>query len=584
MTVLDKILGGGKTEIIGGDVPEGLKPLFDPLKPKLTETLEEGPRVFEGQRVAAIDPESAAAQERFLALSQMSPTAYAAATAGIEEALGLQRAAAAPLTAEAIEQQRAILSPLADVQRRALERGRKTALKDIGLAFGDPRQGRAQVAALEAAGEYLGKEQELESSVLQQAISAAQQDRARQAAAASGIAGLAGQQLGVSQQEFGEQLQRTGLQAGVGEARRAFEQEQIGAEMAKFAERDPLAFYGRYAQVAGGVPVTAQQAVQKQSGFQQLAGLGLTAASMATPTNALGKLFGIKHGGMVGKYESGGGILSSIINMLAPKANRQEPQPGPYALQRMAEAQQREAAESQAPALAQLKAQTGESLTPLDVAAAQIMKEKDKKTSGIMAAAAADTPPSDIGIDAGASNTSGASQAEEAIKATSSAGGAGINLDLLRTGLSILATQPKLGESPIGATARGALGGLQAQMQDELARAKIAGAKGSDYLRGTLPTVSEYGQLAENEFQKQQISTSKYGDDINRIGLEASDEAIKRAQAGKIGSAPQALRLEAQRIFLQKLNQEFDFLPKDNTAGGKKQSQPSAPKTLGSTK
>ena len=151
------------------------------------------------------------------------------------------------MTADEIQQQRELFEPAAERERLESQLAFERSLRDIGISSGGSgvgglRGSRSDILRGGAAGERALAEASLQSSITERAIAAAEAQRAREVGAASGLASLTGQALGVEQAGFAEQLQRAGVTGQVGAERQAQEQKEIGAEMAKFAEADPFFF------------------------------------------------------------------------------------------------------------------------------------------------------------------------------------------------------------------------------------------------------------------------------------------------------------------------------------------------------
>jgi len=227
------LLGGpGDVNEIGGGFDPALRPYLEEGLGGLQAAYQAGPRVYQGQRVAGFDPAQLQAQSSLLALSTAQPDYYATATKGLQEALGLQRQAATPLTAAEVTRQREILQPTIEAERLAAERAFERSLRDIGTAAGTAGVGayggsRADILRGGAAGELAMTEAQLQGRLTEQALGMAEAERQRQALGATGLAALTGQQLGIGQAGFGEQQERAGLAMGVGGQRQALEQDKL---------------------------------------------------------------------------------------------------------------------------------------------------------------------------------------------------------------------------------------------------------------------------------------------------------------------------------------------------------------------
>ena len=187
---------------------------------------------------------------------------------------------------------RELFEPAAERERLASQLAFERSLRDIDVASGSAGAGamqgsRADILRGGAAGELALAEAGLQSSITERAIAAAEAQRAREVGAASGLASLTGQALGVGQAGFGEQLQRAGVTGQVGSERQALAQKEIGAEMAKFGEADPFSFAQNYLSTIYGAPTRATQYSQDPSTLQEVMG-GLTVASSFMPGAATG--------------------------------------------------------------------------------------------------------------------------------------------------------------------------------------------------------------------------------------------------------------------------------------------------------
>ena len=279
MGFFSDLLGGpGKVREYGGGFDKAIKPYAEEGLGALQEQFQAGPRVFRGERVAGFTDPQLAAQTSLLALSTAQPDYYKTALGGIEEAMGMQREAAAGITSEDIAAQRQLLEPMGEAQRLAQRQAFEGALRDIGAGAGGAGVGaltgaRADILRGGAAGEFAVGMAGIEGQLQQQALRQAEADRARQASGAAGLARLTGQQLGIGRQGFGEQLQRIGLGADVGREQRALEQQRIMAEMQEFKEDDPFKFAQQYLQTIYAAPTQETTRTQDPSTFQEVMGI-----------------------------------------------------------------------------------------------------------------------------------------------------------------------------------------------------------------------------------------------------------------------------------------------------------------------
>jgi hypothetical protein len=290
-------------KVAGGGIDPFLRPYLTPGLEAFQTQYEAGPRVFEGERVAGFDPAQLAAQSSLIALATGQPDYYDTAARSIEEAIALSRQAARPITAAEIAAQRELLEPTAEAQRLAQKQAFEETIRDIGLGAGGAGVGalegaRADILRGGAAGEFARSMADIEGRLQERAISQTEAERERQARLPSALAALAQQGLQVGQEGFAEQIERTGLQAGVGAERRGLEQQRIAAEMAKFAEADPFKYTQQYLGTVFGTPTLPTQIYQPQSTAQSILG-GLTAVSGF-----------LNKGGGISSLAEGGSIFS----------------------------------------------------------------------------------------------------------------------------------------------------------------------------------------------------------------------------------------------------------------------------------
>jgi hypothetical protein len=302
----DLLGGSGDVTEMGGGFDPALKPYLEEGLGGLQDAYRAGPRVYQGQRVAGFDPAQLQSQASFLALGAGQPDYFNTALAGLQEATDFQRGAARAMTSDEIQQQRELFEPAAERERLASQLAFERSLRDIDVASGGAGAGamqgsRADILRGGAAGELALAEAGLQSSITERAIAAAEAQRAREVGAASGLASLTGQALGVGQAGFGEQLQRAGVTGQVGSERQALAQREIGAEMAKFGEADPFSFAQNYLSTIYGAPTRATQYSQDPSTFQEVMGLGTLAAGF------------MNQGGQLKRLSDGGGIANLAL-------------------------------------------------------------------------------------------------------------------------------------------------------------------------------------------------------------------------------------------------------------------------------
>jgi len=586
-----------KVKTYGGDFAKAIRPYATQGLKDLQDIYEEGPRVFEGERVAGFTDPQLAAQTSLLALSTAQPDYYQTALGGLEEAIGMQRQAATGITAEDIARQREILEPTAEAQRMAQEQAFRRAIRDIGVGAGGAGVGalegaRADILRSGAAGELAIGMADIEGQLQRQALQQAEADRARQAAGATSLAQLSGQQLGVSQAGFGEQVERIGLGAGVGQEQRELEQQLIGAEMAKFAEEDPMAFAERYLQTIYAAPTTGVQRVQKPSGLQQALGV-VTALSGAAKAGAPIPGFS-KHGGGIAALAMGSNVKTAAKKYkLATEGKLDET----MTVEDLAKALESDKVKKEvqekfkkdlatvAPASDNSAMQGGDQ-TPTEFGQGQIdpkpLAPADNSRMFSNQALARQLMMQRLGgygmrnMGGGIAQLQEGGQAEKqegAFSRIMSSVGSGLrsvasdfmspvkyyseNLDpfrgydgydRMRIGLSILATQPELGESSLGTISRGALAGVQAASEDRLER-EDTGTKSV----GTFSD-SEFMNIAERFFKQQNISSKRYADKLDELIRQSKLEALTLAQQGLLsGSGSAFLRQAGEDIFRDKL-------------------------------
>ncbi len=333
------VLGGSKDpKPFGGGFDPAIKPFIEGGLEGLQSAYLAGPRVYQGERVAGFDPAQVAAQSSLIALATGQPDYYAPAIRNIEEAISLSRQAARPITAAEIAAQRKLLEPTAEAQRLAQKQAYEGAIRDIGVGAGGAGVGalegaRADILRGGAAGELALSLANIEGGLQERSLLQAGAERDRQARLPSQLAALSQQGLQIGQEGFAEQIERTGLQAGVGAERRGLEQQRIAAEMAEFGEYDPFTFAQQYLSTIYGAPTRQTQYTQEPSTFQEIVGLGTMAAGFSNKGGSVRKNAGgpllkliMSSGGgkdmtlddvdsamaSVGSanYENGGGILS----------------------------------------------------------------------------------------------------------------------------------------------------------------------------------------------------------------------------------------------------------------------------------
>tara|TARA_R100001086_G_scaffold66398_4_gene30884 strand:- start:2058 stop:4064 length:2007 start_codon:yes stop_codon:yes gene_type:complete len=317
ITELPQYFGGGGTPTTTtetkADIPDVLKPYVKDIlgraKTRMEEQEEAGYEAYPGERIAEVDPEQEAAQERLLALlGTQEPY--------LEEALEGYRAAARAPTSEEIQ---GYMSPyqqaVTDIERRkageAYEGVRKA--REARMIGGGGMSGLGSRAAIEMGrGEqaHLQSLADIQSKGSQRGWQDAQQrlaeQRTRQRAGAGDV-------RGIGKDIYGTRVSEIGLGAQVGEQRRQFQQEQLDDLYRRYMEKKqfPEQELAKYSGLVYGMPTgflantTATQTGPKGPSFgKQLlgAGLQLGGAFLGGPGGAMA---GKALGGMMG---AGGGM------------------------------------------------------------------------------------------------------------------------------------------------------------------------------------------------------------------------------------------------------------------------------------
>ncbi len=302
MGFLTDLFGGpGKVREYGGGFDKAIKPYAEEGLKDLQTAYQRGPMIFQGPRVAGFDPAQQQAQASLMALSTAQPDYFQTATAGLGEAIDLQRQAGAAITPEMLAQQRQMLAPTIDAERQAADIAFRESLRDIGVGAGGAGVGaltgaRADIMRGGAAGERAMAEAQLQGRLTDQALGTLESQFGRQAGAAAGLGSLTGQALGISKEGTQDELTRANLAMGVGEQRQQLAQQQIGAEREMFQENDPFAQAQRYLQTIYAAPTQETTRTQDPSTFQEI--MGVTAAFAA-------------EGGQINR--AGGGGISNLF-------------------------------------------------------------------------------------------------------------------------------------------------------------------------------------------------------------------------------------------------------------------------------
>ena len=429
-------------------------------------------------------------------------------------------------------------------------------------------------------------------------------------------ADIAGQFGQLGESAFGRRRTELEALAGIGEERRSLEQERKRAELAKFAEEDPMAFTERYLQTIYAAPTTGVQRIQKPSGLQQALGV-VTALTGAAKAGAPIPGFG-NHGGGIAALAMGGNASKKYKLSTEGKLDKTmtvEDLAKALESSKVKEEVQekfKEGLATVAPA-SDNSAMQGGDLTPTEFGQGQIdpkpLAPADDSRMFANQALARQLMMQRLGAYGMKNTGGGIAQLQEggvpigkpgfnrrivesssqeasdgqpnAFSRIMSSVGSGLrsvasdfmspvkyyseNLDpfrgydgydRMRIGLSILATQPELGESSLGTISRGALAGVQAAAEDKLER-EDTGTKSVGTFSDT-----EFMNIAERFFKQQNISGKKYADKLDRLIRESKSEALNLAQQGLLsGTGSAFLRQAGEDIFRDKLK---GLLPPDD--------------------
>lgn len=605
------LFGGSKDpKPYGGGFDPAVKPYIEEGLEGLQSAYLQGPLVYQGEMVAGFTPAQLQAQSSLLALATGQPSYYQPALTKLEDIYGMTQAAAAPITAEEIAKQRELLEPMGEAQRLAQKQAYEGAIRDIGLGAGGAGVGalegaRADIIRGGAAGEYAlglaGIEGELQRAALQQA----EADRLRQTTGATQMAELVAQGLGISKSELEDQLGRIQLGADVGLQQQLLEQAMLDAEMAKFYKEDPFAFAQQYLQTVYGAPTMQMQYTQEPSTFQEIVGLGTIGSSLSSIFKNEGGQVNKQTGGILSKlkaaYDKARGNTTGIFSEEEEDEIREiedfsdEMFGTDYASER--EKKQRKPIDP-SQAMAMVGSRT---ITPNDSvmfakqrAARQALGMR-KNGGGIASLQTGSTPslqggsnpyvPSNVptnvaemeegmermqrqrqlpdepnafqrilsGVGSGLRSIGSGIKtgAEYYAENLDPFGPAGANLskeERIRVGLGILAAQPKLGESPLMTTARGALMGFASV--DDLDDGTITPRT------STVPN-SEYEVIDEAVFKLQKTSTKIDADKRISLRREAEREAIAGIRVGTVANDPASYRTEVLERYEDKLKEAY---------------------------
>ena len=452
----------------GGGFNPATKPFMERGLKDLTSAYDNGARSYEGPRVAGFDAAQQQAQASLMALSTAQPDYFQTATAGLGEAIDLQRQAGAAITPELLAQQRQMLAPTIDAERQAADIAFRESLRDIGVGAGGAGVGaltgaRADIMRGGAAGERAMTEAALQGRLTDQALGTLESQFGRQAGAAAGLGALTGQALGIGQEGTQDALNRANLAMGVGEQRQGLQQQFINIDREKFAEQDPFARAQQYLATVGGLPTQQTQYYQPQSQTQQALGI----ASMFTGKAEGGPVFSKEEEDEMrdiedfsdANYGTKYSMLSKLSDMGGKKdgkmlAAMSQPARLETIIDESAERKKqlnRQLVQSQ---LAEREAKMGQLRPPaFKQEGGEVVEDK-----GILSRIIG-------GVKSGLSSLNSFDPFEGYSRA-----------ERMQVGLSILGATPQIGESALGATARGASTGIKA-IEDNRAVKAAAAAK-----------------------------------------------------------------------------------------------------------
>jgi hypothetical protein len=440
----------------------------------LTKAYDAGASSYEGQRVAGFDPAQQQAQSSIMGLSTAQPDYFQAAALGLGEAFGLQRQAAAAITPEMLGQQRQMLAPTMDAERQAADYAFRQSLRDIGVGAGGAGVGaltgaRADIMRGGAAGERAMAEATLQGRLTDQALGTLESQFGRQAGAAAGLGALTGQALGINQEETQDALNRANLAMGVGEQRQGLQQQLINVDREIFEEQDPFARAQEYLATVGGLPTTQSQYYQPQSRTQQALGI----ASMFTGKAEGGPVFSKEEEDEMRDIEDFSdanygtkfaaerpSMLSKLSDMGGKKVGkRMAAMSQPSQLEKVVDVSAERKKELNRQRTDNMIAEREAKMKQLKAATlkqegGEVVDEKEDKSilSRIIG-----------GVKSGLSSLNSFDPFEGYSKA-----------ERMQVGLSILGATPQIGESALGATARGASAGMKAVQDNQAVRATAA--------------------------------------------------------------------------------------------------------------
>lgn len=517
----------------GGGFNEATKPFMERGLKDLTSAYDQGPAIFEGARVAGFDPAQQQAQASLMALSTAQPDYFQTATAGLGEAIDLQRQAGAAITPELLAQQRQMLAPTIDAERQAADIAFRESLRDIGVGAGGAGVGaltgaRADIMRGGAAGERAMTEAALQGRLTDQALGTLESQFGRQAGAAAGLGALTGQALGIGQEGTQDLINRANLAMGVGEQRQGLQQQFINVDRERFAEQDPFARAQQYLATVGGLPTQQTQYYQPQSQTQQALGI----ASMFTGKAEGGPVFSKEEEDEMRDIEDfsdanyGTKYAAERPSMLSKLISAKGSKNDGKMLAAMSQPARLETIiDESAERKKQLNRQLVQSqLAEREAKMRQLRPSAFKQEGGEVAEGGEDKGIlSRIigGVKSGLSSLNSFDPFEGYSRA-----------ERMQVGLNILGATPQIGESALGATARGAAAGIKAIEDNKAALAKAQATE--RLLRGSTTSDSLLDSTFSNLFTPAEQAAPGYPILLQEAKQNARNKSIAAAEQGLI--------------------------------------------------
>jgi hypothetical protein len=311
--------GGSRSE--QQDVPPTLQPYIVEILDRASDLYAPDKQYipYEGERLVGFTPEELAAQEAIkgqVGRGILGDETLGAASTYYDPALDLLglsgqlgKQAVSEITAEEISGR---MSPF---QQAVTDIAKREAVKEADIydqrlkaqaagtgGFGGSRQAILEAQAAADLGARLSDIQTKGSqAAYQDAVRAAEAQRARQAAGAQAAGGLSQLYGGLGQQALGQAYRETGYLSGVGEAQRGLEQQRADLAYQEFMRQQqyPTQQLQQFSSLVQGFPFSfGNYGQQVPSPFQQTVGTGLAAYGL---------------GRNLGFFNQGGGI-SSVVN------------------------------------------------------------------------------------------------------------------------------------------------------------------------------------------------------------------------------------------------------------------------------